>query len=136
MSPSMNPQAEIVRRFVDAFRLGDEDHMRDELAPDVTWTVPGATPVSGTFRGPDEVVSHLRDVRERTRGTFGPFDEHSGDVAVGEVHVVVLDRYVANRDGRELDSRQAWAIEVRGGRIAKCVVYLDDEQHFEDFWAY
>lgn len=131
----MNPQAEIVRRFVDALRAGDEDAMRDELAPDVTWTVPGSTPVSGTFRGPDEVVSHLRHVRERTDGTFAPVDEQSGDLAVGEAHVVVLDRYVAARGGRRLDSRQAWAIEVRGGRIAECVVYLDDERHFEEFWG-
>lgn len=135
MTPPASPRAEIVRRFVGAVHAGDEDGMRDELALDVTWTVPGSTPVSGTFRGPDEVVAHLREVRERTGDTFGPADEQSRDVAVGEACVVVVERYAATRGDRRLDSRQAWVLEVRGGRIAECVVHLDDQRHFEEFWA-
>jgi hypothetical protein len=62
---------------------GDEQALRGLLIPDITWTVPGTSPIAGVYRGADEVFSYFRCRRDRAGGTFRM---HRRDVLVGDTN--------------------------------------------------
>lgn len=131
VSPS---DAEVVLRFYEAVCSGDENAIRDELAPDATWWVPTGR-FAGTHEGADAVTDYLLSMREFTGGTLRPWSEDSRDVAVGDAHIVLIDRIVASREGATLDSSEAWVMAFRGGRIGRVIQYALDREHFSEFWA-
>jgi ketosteroid isomerase-like protein len=63
------------------YASGDDGPLRALLDPDVRWTVPGASPIAGTYRGLDEVFAYFADRRDRATGTFRM---HHRDVLAGE----------------------------------------------------
>jgi hypothetical protein len=60
------------------------------LSPDVTYRVGGNHALAGTFRGPDEVIAHMRELVDRTGDTYDAFKWE--DWLVGELHVAALVR--------------------------------------------
>jgi ketosteroid isomerase-like protein len=47
---------QVVRVLFDAIANGDLDTIRQVLAPDVTFTIPGSFRLAGVFHGPDEFL--------------------------------------------------------------------------------
>jgi ketosteroid isomerase-like protein len=91
MSASPPPsQLEIAQRL--AAHLGhlDFDELTDLLSQDVTYRVGGNHPLAGIFRGPDEVVAHMRQLVDWTGNTFDAFKWE--DWLVGDRHVAALVR--------------------------------------------
>lgn len=48
---------------------GSEVSLRALLAPEIRWTVPGSSPIAGTYRGLDEVFGYFARRRDRAGGT-------------------------------------------------------------------
>ena len=53
---SADANKHLVQRFFAALAAGDIEKMKSVMAPDFTWTFPGSTPISGTFRGRDREI--------------------------------------------------------------------------------
>jgi ketosteroid isomerase-like protein len=71
---------------------GPADALEELLTPGITWTVPGHSPLAGTYRGRPQVLGYFamrRDLAART------FQITRGDVLVGDG-----DRFAALTDGR------------------------------------
>ena len=60
---------------------GSEVSLRALLDPGIRWTVPGASPIAGTYRGVEEVFAYFAARRARARGTFRM---HHREVLAGE----------------------------------------------------
>jgi ketosteroid isomerase-like protein len=73
------------------------------LAPDVTYRVIGQHSLAGTFAGPDEVMRHLTEVRERTSGTLDAVKWD--DWLVGENHVGALLEVHIRANARKFSGR-------------------------------
>jgi ketosteroid isomerase-like protein len=65
-----------------AFYGGGDDHaLRVLLDSDITWTVPGSSPIAGIYRGANEVFGYFTARHDRAAGTFRM---HRRDVLTGE----------------------------------------------------
>jgi len=65
-----HPNATRLREGFAAFARGDLDHVRGRLTDDCTWVIPGDSPMTGTYRGWDEIAGMFGTLFERTGGTF------------------------------------------------------------------
>ena len=72
----------------------DFDKVVDLLSQDVTYRVGGNHTLAGTFRGPVQVVAHVRQLVERTGDTYDAFKWD--DWLVGAHHVAGLVRIHAH----------------------------------------
>jgi ketosteroid isomerase-like protein len=112
---------------------GSDGPLRQLLAADITWTVPGANPIAGTYRGLDEVFDYFRRRRDLARGTF---QMTRRDVLAGDG-----DRVAALTDGfatiGAADHR--WSTvglyDVVDGRIAACWLLPLDQRAFDAIWS-
>jgi ketosteroid isomerase-like protein len=61
---------QVVRGLFDAIRRGDLDAIRQVLAPDVTFTIPGSFRLAGEFRRPDGFLRSLGQLVQASAGTL------------------------------------------------------------------
>ena len=76
------------QRFLVGLANNELDEVVHLLSDQVVYTVPGHMPISGTFRGPDQVKEHLNQLLAFSRSTFDVLKWV--DWLVGETHVAVL----------------------------------------------
>jgi ketosteroid isomerase-like protein len=113
---------------------GDDRALRALLEPDITWTVPGSSPIAGTYRGIDAVFGYFAHRRDRAGGTFRM---QRRDVLAGEG-----DRIAALTDGTATIGGQphAWSTVglydvAAGRRIAACWLLALDQAAFDAIWS-
>jgi ketosteroid isomerase-like protein len=107
MSASENKAA--TQAAYQAFANADIDGAAKNIADDIEWIVPGASTISGTYRGKDEVVQFWLTLAGKS---FTTQPEHF--IAEGD-HVVVLTKTTA--DGQQ--SEQADVLTFRDGKVVK-----------------
>jgi uncharacterized protein len=125
-----HPNAALIRRMFGAFGR-DAKQVSAGLARDVVWRVPGATAMSGEYRGRRDVVEFLRRTGLETGGTY-----HTTlrSVLADDDWAVAIYRAQGRRNGLELDIDQALVIRMHDGLMAEITaVPLDDA--FHAFWA-
>jgi ketosteroid isomerase-like protein len=127
----MHPNAEVLERTFGAFGR-DPIVVARSLADDIVWRVPGATAMSGEYRGRDEVLRFLRQTIVLTDRTYRTELEY---VVANDEHAVAVYRARGEREGRALDIRQALFCEVRDGRLADVTAVPFDFPAFESFWT-
>jgi ketosteroid isomerase-like protein len=108
-----HPNAKAYRRTADAFRAQDEEALRDLIADDVIWHVPGRNPFAGEVRGRDSLFDWFQRLRAATNGSFS-LEEH--DVVGNESHVVALSRMGAVRSGRAITVQVISVFHYRNGK--------------------
>ena len=65
----MEPNEELIRRFLDAQTRGDAALLNDLLADDIVWHVPGRNLLSRDYAGKTEVFGFFGRARELSGGT-------------------------------------------------------------------
>jgi ketosteroid isomerase-like protein len=130
------PAREAAERFYGAFLAADEAGISDVLAPRATLLVRGENRLSGEHRGPGGIAALRRLIGELTGGTWRPLRDDSFDVAESPWHAVVMDRFLAERNGHELNSHEVFVLAVEHGRIVRLFHYVHDPDGFTAFWAY
>lgn len=121
-------------RFYRAFLAADEAALAEVVAPDAVLVVRGRGRLSGGHRGPAGIAALRRTIAELTGDSWRPLREDSHDVTESEWHAVVLDKFLAERDGRELSSHEAFVLAVEDGRIVRLFHYVHDPDGYEEFW--
>ena len=127
-----HPNVETIRKGFDAFMRGDMPTARTMFAPDVIWHVPGRGPLSGDFRGFDEIARWGGQFFERSQGTF---HEELVDVVADDSWAMMVTTYEAERSSRRVHDQSVNVYRMLNGRIAECWVYFGDPKGFEEFWA-
>lgn len=103
------------------------------LAPDVTWSVPGASRIAGIYRGRKEVLGYFRRRRDLAGRTF---QVEQRDILVGEGdRVAALNDGVATIGGREHRWSTVGLYEVTGHQIAACWLLPLDQGDFDRIWS-
>jgi ketosteroid isomerase-like protein len=112
---------------------GSDSELRRLIAPDIVWTVPGASPIAGTHRGIDEVFAYFERRRDLASGTFRM---HRRDVLVGEsTSVCALTDGTATLGGREHRWSTVGLYEIaEDGRIRACWLLPLDLRAFDAIW--
>jgi ketosteroid isomerase-like protein len=127
-----HPNARLIRHGYAAFARGDLDAIRELMAHDVVWHEPGRSPIAGDYKGPDGVMTLLRDLRDRSDGTFAI---DLIDVVPNADRVIALQEETATRKDRQLDVASAVDFEIHRGKITEVTVYQSDSYQFDAFWS-
>ena len=112
---------------------GSGADLKQLLAPNITWTVPGDNRIAGTYRGLGEVLDYFRQRRDLADHTF---QMKRRDVLVGHG-----DRLAALTDGfatiRNIDHR--WSTvglyDVIDQQLTTCWLLPLDQHAFDAIWS-
>jgi len=127
-----NGYESLVRRTYQDFESGDLDLLGVVMAQDVVWHEPGRSSLAGDYKGPEEVLRFLGELKARTDGTF---KIEVLDVLSEPGRAVVFQRETAMKNGKTLDVIAAVEFEIHNGKITEVTVYQNDTYAFDEFWA-
>ena len=127
-----HPNEDLVRRGFAAFGTGDIATLRELLADDIVWHVGGSSPITGDYKGKDEVLGFFAQLAERAGGTFR-VDIH--DVLANDEHVVALVKVTGERQGKTLNNNASQVFHVQGGKVTEVWFHPDDQYATDDFWS-
>jgi uncharacterized protein len=127
-----HPNEEIVRQGFTAFGAGDVDTLRRLIAPDIVWHAPGRSPVSGTFKGIDEVLAYFGKLATITDGTFKA-EVH--DIVGNDEHVFAA--YVASgrRGERSLRDGAVLLFHVENEQLTEAWLLVGDQYAVDAFFS-
>jgi ketosteroid isomerase-like protein len=113
------------------YRGEGRDAVRELLAPDVIWHVPGDNAIAGDYRGRDAVMAYFDRRRELAGGAMAILPGErlvSGDVvaqfADGELE----------RDGERRRWRTAGVYRFRGEQVAEAWLIPLESAAFDEIW--
>jgi ketosteroid isomerase-like protein len=98
----------------------------ESMADDVRYMILGTTPLSGVFRGRDQIVDRIfRPLMERLDGGI----ELAPDTLFGEGDVVGMQAHgrARTKKGARYDNTYCFVFRFRDGRITEIAEYLDTE---------
>ncbi len=109
---------------------GRLDLMASFLTDDITWQITGSSPVSGTYRGREEIFGLFAKVMDVYGGTF---EMEIRDVVASDDYgfVIAVERGIVGGELLEFGSVHVW--RMRAGKCASFISYEDDNYH--QFWA-
>jgi 2'-5' RNA ligase len=135
-SPGAADPLSVVRRFhaeqARVYAGEDARGVRDLLAEDVVWHVPGASAIAGEHRGADAVLAYMDARRRIMDGTFR-VEVHGAAIIAGRVVQLAGGRAV--RDGHEVTWETVGVFRVAAGRIAECWLIPFDQAAFDRIWS-
>jgi uncharacterized protein len=115
----------------DAWAKGDGNFF-DLLADDATWTIPGSSPIAGTYHGRQEFLDRaIQPIGARLAKPIRP-TVHS-IVAEDDTVAVMWEGHAVALDGRPYDNRYSWVMRLQGGRITEATAFFDAPA-FTDLW--
>jgi ketosteroid isomerase-like protein len=128
----MSDNAALIRHAYDAFAAGDIPTVLATFSSELAWHVPGRSPLSGDYRGHDEVLGFFGTAMELSGGTLRvDVDEI---VADGE-RVIALTTVSAQRDGRSWSSPEVHVWRVVDGQAVEFREFQGDQQSEDEFWS-
>jgi ketosteroid isomerase-like protein len=126
-----HPNAELLRRAYDAFAQGDIPTVLETFADDITWHIPGRSPLSGDYTGPDEVVGFFSKSMELSGGTLRVQAE---EFLAQDDRVVVLSTVSAERKGHAWSAPEVHVWRVVDGKAVEFREFQADQQTEDEFW--
>ena len=127
-----HPNEDLIRRGFDAFGKGDMDTLRELFDPDITYHLPGRSPLAGDYHGPDEVLGLFARIFELSGGTF---QAELHDAVANDEHAVALFVARGQREGTTLEDRNVLVVHVRGGKFGEVWVLATDLYALDAFFS-
>ena len=128
-----HPNEEIVRKGYKAFGEGDMDTLRSLYAPDAVHSATGNNPLSGDYKGVDDILGYYGKLFELTDGTFSA--ELKSAVAKGDDTVVATHHDGGQRGGKTLDQDEELTFTISGGKFTRLEENHSDQAAYDDFWS-
>ena len=123
---------EVIRKAYADFAKGDVPAVFGAFDPAITWHVPGHGPLSGDYKGHDQVGGFFQRTMELAGGVFS-IDVHHV-LAEGEL-VVGLVTVKATRGGVSASFPEVHVWRMKNGRAIDFREYQGDEQREDRFWS-
>jgi ketosteroid isomerase-like protein len=130
---SSGGDAEVMKRYVEAFKRKDWEAATAFWADDVLLHFPGRSPFSGDFAGKQAFLEHYRRLSVELGATIELAEVH--EVLLGEEHVVALIREKAVRGDRTLEFERVNVYRLGGGKIREIWAYDYDPYALDEFWS-
>jgi uncharacterized protein len=129
MIPS-NPA--VIRKAYDDFAKGDIAAVIEAFDAAVTWHVPGHSPLSGDYKGHNEVLEFFKHIMELSGGIFGIEVHH---VLAEDDMVVVLSTVKAERNGLSAAFPEVHVWQLVNAKVTEFREFQGDEQAEDRFWS-
>ncbi len=131
----MDQQAAVdrVRESLELVAQGNFEALRDFYTEDVVWHVGGNHPLSGDYRGQDELIKYFEQVRSMTHASLSLEPE---SILASDKHVAMFTRVKAEREGKTMDVVLAQVFRVApDGRWSEYWALADDQEAVDQFWS-
>ena len=128
-----HPNEELVRQGYKAFGEGDMETLRSLFAPDAVHSATGNNPLSGEYKGIDDILAYYGKLFELSDGTFSA--ELKTVSAKGDDTVVATHRDNGQRAGKTLDQDETLTFTIKGGKFARLVEEHSDQAAYDEFWS-
>ena len=122
----------IIRKAYEDFTKGDILAVLEVFDASITWHVPGHSPLSGEYKGHDEVVGFFKHTIELSGGIFAIEVHH---VLTGEDVVAALVTVKAERNGRSAAFPEVHIWPLANGKVTEFREFQGDEQTEDHFWS-
>lgn len=129
---SAQDDAAVIRAGYEAFDKGDIPAVMAVFAQDIGWHVPGRGPLSGDYRGSEEVLGFFGKLQELSGGSFR-LELH--DMLASDDHVVVLVTEIAQRGDKSLSQSVAHVWHLRDGKATEFWGLAFDMYAIDAFWS-
>ncbi len=126
------PNEEIIRKAYQDFAQGNIPAVFAAFDAAITWHVPGHSPLSGDYRGHDQIGGFFQRTMELSGGAFS-IDVHNV-LADGDL-VVVLATVNAQRNGVAAVFPEVHVWRLKDGKATEFREYQGDEQREDRFWS-
>ena len=128
------PQRGTRPKGLQGLRRRRHGHPRRSLyAPDAVHSATGNSPLSGDYKGVDDILAYYGQLFERSGGTFKA--ELKSTKAEGDDTVVATHRNKAQRDGKTLDQDETLTFTISDGKITHIVENHSDPAAYDAFWS-
>ena len=128
-----HPNEEIVRKGYQAFGEGDMDTLGSLYAPDAVHVASGGNPLSGEYKGVDDILAYYGKLFEHSNGTFTA--ELESVSVEGDDTAVATHRNKAQRGDKTLDQDEALTFTIAGGKITRITESHSDPAAYDAFWS-
>jgi len=122
----------IIRKAFDNFARGNIPAVFAAFDPSIAWHVPGHSPLSGDYRGHEQIGGFFRRTMELSAGAFS-IDVHN--VLAEDDVVVVLATVKAQRNGVSASFPEVHVWRMKDGKAIEFREYQGDEQREDRFWS-
>jgi len=124
--------ATIIRKAYDDFAHGNIPSVFAAFDSNITWHVPGHSPLSGDYKGHEQVGAFFQRTMELSGGEFS-IDVHA--VLSDDDIVVALVTVNAQRNGLSSSFPEVHVWRMKDGRAIEFREYQGDEQREDQFWS-
>lgn len=123
-TPEANRQA--VRAAFAPWEQGDSRPFFELIDDNVSWTVIGSTPISGTYHGK---AAFLTDAAAKLTDRFSsPLTATILDVSAdGDKVFLQWTGSATSKTGMDYNQTYCWVLTMHDGRIVEAIAYLDTE---------
>lgn len=112
-------------------KAGDNQLLREFFAPDIISHVDGHSPLGGTHRGIDEVLSGYGKLHRLCDGQFSVQFEN----AICDRHFVsIFNRVTATRNGKTIEHIFNPTWRIAGGKVRELWLHFEDVELWDAFW--
>jgi hypothetical protein len=112
---------------------GPSEPLKELLAPDVVWRVPGDNPIAGVYEGLDSVLEYFARRRDIASGTF---TIHPVDVLVGSgEHLAALTDGTVTLQGVTRKWSTVGLYRFEADLVAACWLLPLDPREFDLIWT-
>ena len=127
-----HPNETLIRNAFSAFMRGDVEAARPAFDSQVVWHVSGRGPLSGEYRGFDEVAKWGARLVEKSGGTL---QEELHEVVANDSSAFQWVTYRAHRAERSIEDGSVNVFRIRDGKIVECWVFFGKPYEFDSFFA-
>ena len=125
---------QIVWQIGDFLNVRNWDAIRQCLTDNVTYHIPGKNPISGTYRGIDEVLTLLTRWADRIDEV--PMSSELLQTSRGDQRVVMILQRTAMVDGVQHQWIEKLAHFFNGRQVAACWLFVDNQTEFDAYWSF
>ncbi|MEU8520315.1 nuclear transport factor 2 family protein [Streptomyces sp. NBC_01216] len=129
---AVHPDSALVRQGYEAFVKGDMETLGSLMTSDCTHHAPGASRMSGHFKGRDNVLGMYSRMAELTNGSMRV--ELESVCADGRGHVIAGHTFHAERGNRGIEMKGALFFTIIGGKFSDIDECVEDIDEADAFW--
>ena len=128
-----HPNVDLIRRGFDSFNAADMAGLSELMGENVVQHMAGNNPVfSGDHRGRDNVFAMYGRIGEASGGTFQAPVEY---IWANDDTAVAVYRAKAERNGKQLDMRNALVFTIANGMVTELTDIPADIDEQDAFWS-
>ncbi len=136
---SAHPNVARIRRAYEAFRAGDADTIRNLLADDLVWHIPGRHRFSGNHNKATIMATYEKTMPEFSKtgeAVISTFNIEVEDIVATDEWAFARVHWNHTRDGKRFDQRGVEVYRLDAdGRIAEFWAFMGDTVAFDDFFT-